>query len=199
MKNYKFILVAFLIGITTFSVLRYSLSLKEKYDLLRSLERVKEQVDVLQIEKQNLLQELEKEKGLKEQLDQENLRLKDNLEASKDRLAKLFGDFEKTQKTIEQLDSQISLLKAENTALREEKDNLQLERDDLEARLNSLPELKKAIRELKIKMRQVKKEIEKTGPGTVIEGNRGYLIKDGKSTYPLYKVRIEVVPLSTEE
>lgn len=196
MKNYKFILVAFLIGITIFSVLRYSLSLKEKYDLLRSLERVKDEVSALQIEKQNLLQELEKEKQLQEQL----LTLKDNLEASKDRLTKLFGDFERAQKTVEQLDSQISLLKAENTALRKEKDNLQLQRDDLEARLSSLPELKKAIRELKIKMRRVKTEIEKKKKTeTVIEGNRGFLIKDGKSTYPLYKVRIEVMPLSTEE
>lgn len=195
MKNYKFILIAFLIGITIFSVLRYSLSLKEKYDLSKSLQEAKEQVVVLQIERQNLLQELEKEKQLQEQL----LMLKDNLEASRNRLTRLFGDFERAQKTIEQLDSQISLLRLENRALREEIDNLEFQRDDLKVRLSSLIELKKAIRELKIKMRRVKTEIEKKRPETVVEGNRGYLIKDGKSTYPLYKVRIEVMPLSIEE
>jgi chromosome segregation ATPase len=199
MKNYKFILNAFLVGITIFSVFRYSVSLKEKYDLLNSLNQTKEEVATLQTEKQNLLGELEQGKELQQQLTQKNTRLKDNLRAASDRLTKLFTDFEETRNTVEQLNSQGTLLKAENTALREEKNNLELEKENLKARLGSIAELKKAIRELKIKMRQVKVEIkEKPKTEEIIEGNYGFLIKDGKPTYPT-RVRIKVVPLPQQE
>ena len=56
MKNYKTILIALLIGITIFSVVKYVFSIKEKYDLLGSLNQLKTQVTDLEKEKQNLLQ-----------------------------------------------------------------------------------------------------------------------------------------------
>jgi len=200
MKNIKFILTPLLIGITIFSIFRYVLSIKEKYDLLNSLKSLKEQVVALEVEKQNLSQELDQATELQQELSEDISRLKDNLKASYGRLTKLFADFERVHQAIEQLDSQNSLLKAENAALREETNNLDLEKENLQARLSSLTELKKAIRELKLKMRKVKTEIkEKVTTEEVIEGNRGFLVKDGKSTHPLLKVRIEVTPLPAKE
>lgn len=200
MKNYKFIFIAFLIGVTILSVFRYVASLKEKYDLLNELQRSKEQVTVLENEKQTLTQELQKERQLQQKLSQEISKLKDNLKANYIRLTNLFGDFQDAENKIEQLESQSALLKAENTALREEKENLRVEKESLQAKLNSIAELKKAIKELKMKARRLKTEIKrKIKTEEFIEGNRGYLVKDGKSTYSPLKVRIEVMPLPVKE
>lgn len=194
MKNFKLVLVIFLLAITAFSVFKYAVSLKEKYDLLNTINQIKTQVTTLENEKQNLLQ-------LKEQLVQENSGLKDNLRASEEKIAKQAADFTLVQNALENLSSQISLAKAENGALREERDNLsgQLtqvsqEKEGLKARLGSLAELKKAIKELKKQMRRLNTEVKKKAAiQKIIEGNRGYLVKDGRPTYPS-KIRIEVNP-----
>jgi hypothetical protein len=52
--------------------------------------------------------------------------------------------------------------------------------------------LKKAIRDLKKQMRKVTHKATKTK--TIIEGNRGFLIKDGKPT-SIAKIKIEVIPV----
>ena len=199
-KNYKIILTALLVGITIFSVFKYVAALKEKYDLLKNLSQVKGQVVVLG-------QAIEKEKELQNTLAQENLTLKDELKTNTDKLTQLDLDLQNSQKTIEQLTSQIALSKAENTALREEEDKLALEltqvsqeRDTLKARLSSIPELKKAIKEAKMQIPKVKAMIrEITRKRRIIEGNRGFLIKNGMSTFPITKIKIEVMPVSTSK
>jgi len=196
MKNYRFIFMALLAGITIFSVAKYSLSLKEKYDLLNSLDQIKQQVEALELAKQNLLQNLEQEKQTQEALTQENLGLKESLKASEEKIVQFGANF---ADTAEQLNTQISVLKAENTALREEKGNLELDKKNLQTKLGSLAELKKAIRELKIQMRKVGRDVRKKIEGIkIIEGNRGFLLKEGKSTHPA-KIRIEVKPLPQQE
>ncbi len=199
-KNYKIILTALLVGITIFSVFKYVAALKEKYDLLKNLSQVKGQVAALE-------QAIEKERELQNTLAQENLTLKDELKTNTDKLTQLDLDLQNSQKTIEQLTSQIALSKAENTALREEEDKLALEltqvsqeRDILKARLSSIPELKKAIKEAKMRIPKVKAMIrEITRKRRIIEGNRGFLIKNGMSTFPITKIKIEVMPASTSK
>jgi predicted RNase H-like nuclease (RuvC/YqgF family) len=199
-KNYKIILTALLVGITIFSVFKYVAALKEKYDLLKNLSQVKGQVVALE-------QAIEKEKELQNAIAQENSTLKDELKANTDKLTQLDVDLQNSQKTIEQLTSQIALSQAENTALREEKDKLTLEltqvsqeRDTLKARLSSIPELKKAIKEAKMQIPKVKAMIrEITRKRRIIEGNRGFLIKNGMSTFPITKIKIEVMPASTSK
>lgn len=205
-KNFKIILIAFLIGITIFSVFKYISSLKEKYDLLNTLSQIKEQVAVLENDKQNLSQTLEKERQLQQKLTDENSRIQADLRASEEKLTKLDAEFIQTKNSIQELSSQLSALKAENAALIEEKNNLNIqltqvvqEKDALKARLSSISELKKAIRELKIQVRKVGKELkQKVKTERIIEGNRGFLIKNGKSTYPA-KVKIEVKPLPSSD
>jgi len=202
----KNILIALLVTLTLFSVFKYIYSIKEKYELLNILNQTKEQAAALENEKQNLLQELEKEKELQQKISQENSALKDNIRLSEEKLAKLDADFAQAQKAIEQLNSKFALLKAENTALIEKNSRVNnkltqvsQEKDTLQVKLSSIAELKKAIKELKRQMCKVGMVIkEKVRTNKIIEGNRGFLIKDGKFTYPA-KVKIEVTPASTEE
>jgi len=202
-ENYKIILIVLLVGITLFNIFKYLITLKEKYDLAKDLNQVKGQVAALELERQNLLQTIDKEKELQKTLTEENLTLKDELK----KLAQLDEGLQNSQKTIEQLTSQIALSKAENTALREEKDKLTFElaqvsqeKDTLKARLSSIPELKKIIKEIKIQMYKAKvtmREIAKKRE--ISEGNCGYLVKNGKSTFPITKINIEVMPASASK
>ena len=58
MKDLKIVLIAFLLGASIFSAVRYASSLKEKQMLQVSLEEKKSAISALEDEKQNLLQEL---------------------------------------------------------------------------------------------------------------------------------------------
>ncbi len=130
------------------------------------------------------------------------------MQANSNRLTKLFKDSRDTQKAIEQLNSQFFTLKTENTTLTEQTDKLKLkfsqvskENEDLKMKLGSVMELRKAIKELKRQVRKVGIEIkQKTQTEKIVEGNRGFLIKDGQLTYlnPT-KVKIEVIPAPQKE
>ena len=110
------------------------------------------------------------------------------------------------------MNSKPLILKTENTALEDKNkalankvDKLKAklrqvsqENESLKAKLSSIAELKKVLRELKRQVRKVSKvsiETKQKGQSEkIIEGNRGYLIKDGKAIYP-GKLRIEIVPV----
>ncbi len=209
MKDLKIVLIAFLLGASIFSALRYAASLKEKQMLQVSLEEKKADISALQNEKQNLLQEMGKEKELNLKFMQRNALLKDNLRAGKNRLERLFVKYDQAEVDADRLNSQVSILKAENTAVRAEGEKLKLElaqagqeNERLNNRLNSVAELKKAIRELKIKKSvpsvEIKKIEVKKKSTTEVEavGNCGYIIKDGVpfSGVSSVKVKIEVSP-----
>lgn len=188
------LIIVFLAGVTLFSVIKYIRAQKENYHLYNNLKQIKAQTDSLEIQRQKLLQTIEKQ-------NQENSVIKEDLKANQDTLTKMEADFMQAQKTIVELNSQISALKSENANLEERGEGLKIEltevsqeKDKLQAKLNSLIELKKAIRELKIKIHQAKaKLIKKTDIEIFQEGNRGFVVKDGKFTYPA-KVKIEVKP-----
>lgn len=190
----KNIVIILLLTITIFSVYKFISSLREKYELLNSLNQTKEQVAMLEKDKQDLLQEIEKDKQLQQKLTQQNLNLKEYLKAGKERLGKLFKAYNGVEKVVGQLNSQFSLLKAENTALLGEKERITKENESLSAKLSSVLELKKAIRELKKQAQKVGiRIIKKTDAVKTLKGNQGYVIKDGKPVAPT-KVIIEVVP-----
>jgi chromosome segregation ATPase len=194
----KNILIVLLVALTSFSIFKYVSSLKERYSLLNTLGQIKEQVATLENEKQNLLQEIGKEKELQQKLTRQNSGLKDYLKASRKRLTRLFSAHRKAQNEIEELDAKFSILKTENRVLVEEKQRYATENEGLKAKLSSIAELKKAISELKRQMRKVPtvKKAQMQNEEKNAEGNRGYIIKDGKLTYPA-KVRIEVIPATT--
>lgn len=192
----KNIVIILLLTITVFSVYKFISSLREKYELLNSLNLTKQQVAALEEEKQNLLQEIEKDKLLQQKLTQQNLGLKEYLIAGKVRLAKLFKAYGGAQKAIGRINSKFSLLKVENTALLDEKERIVKENESLKAKLTSAIELKNAIRQLKKQAQKIGIQIiKKTDTRKTLEGNKGYVIKDGKPYNPA-KVKIEVIPAS---
>ena len=194
----KNIIIILLLTITVFSVYKFISSLREKYELLNSLNLTKQQVATLEEDKQNLLQEIEKDKQLQQKLTQQNSRLKEYLMAGKVRLAKLFKAHGEAQKAFDQVNSKFSLLKVENTALLEEKERIVKENESLKAKLTSVIELKSAIRQLKKQAQKVGIQIiKKTDTIKTLEGNQGYVIKDGKPYNPA-KVKIEVIPASVK-
>ncbi len=202
MKNYKTLLIILLMGITVFTSFKYISYQKERYALLDILSEIKRGTATLENEKQNLLQALQKENALLQKITQENTGLKDSLKARQEQLVKLEASSAEARKTIEGLTSQASALKAENAALGTDKTRLSKENESLKAKLSSIPELKKTIKELKRQMRQVSQitlGIKREAKNEKLpEGNRGFLMKDGRSTYRA-KVRIEVTPVSTHK
>jgi len=179
-KNLALIL---LISITAYSLVRYVSELKARFNLQDSLTQSQGKVAVLTQEKQNLLQELGKEKELNGQLADKNVKLKVYLKASKDRMARLFRGNSKTQNELEEINTKFSVLKAENRALVDSHKRDYIENEQLKLKLSSVVELKKAIRELRAKRFKA--------PDLEIEGNQGFLIRDGRST--LEKIKIEVI------
>lgn len=199
MKMYrlKVIVVFFLIGATIFSIFKYGVTLKEKEELEVNLNRAKEQLIAMETEKQKLVDDL----SLRQE---ENIVLQDSLEQAEQKITALNADFQRVHLAIEELNSQISILKAENTALRDgegilktQLSQLSQENEAFKVKFSSLAELKNAIRDLKQKMRRARREITPAIKGAksakIIEGNRGYLVKDGKATYPA-ALKIEVEP-----
>ncbi|MGA2775744.1 MAG: hypothetical protein ABSE81_06790 [Candidatus Omnitrophota bacterium] len=192
--SFKNIAIVLLIGIAVFSAYKYVITLKEKYTLMSELAEKKIEINVLEKEKQKLSVALEKEKSQNQKLAQEKVELQDNLKASRKRLSKLFSNFTQTDKAVDSLNTQVSLLKKENVALGEEKNKLTSDNEALKIKLNSIIELKKAISELKKQARRVGiVMIQQTQSEKTLEGNQGYLLKGGKSTISK-KVKIEVTP-----
>lgn len=191
MKDIKVIIIAFLAGISIFCVASFISLLKEKNSLQEEVRLRKIEVGGLTNEKQNFMQALEKEKQLSGELTSKNSRLKRNLSSGSNRLNKLFTQYSRET-------AQTAVLKAENAALRQEKDKLAMDlnqavrdRQGLQVRLSSVTELRKAMRELKKRKRD----------GTLVrnlEGNQGFIVKNGKSTYSS-SVKIEVIPAAANE
>ncbi|MFA4990023.1 MAG: hypothetical protein WC576_04540 [Candidatus Omnitrophota bacterium] len=152
--------------------------------VLRYVASLKENIASLENQKQNLLQDLGKEKMAVGQLKARNAGLKGYLKAAHKKLDKLFLDLSLAKEQIGMFDLRFSMLRAENKALLEERQKLVQENTSLKMRLNSVDELKKALGELK---RRAK-----------IEGNRGFLKKNGQPTTSP-KIRIEVIPVPKEK
>jgi chromosome segregation ATPase len=209
MKDKTNILIVLLLlsaGITFFSGYKYFSSLKEKYDLLTQLQQINEEVESLEADKNTLELDFQKEKRIKESVINENAQLKDELKLSQDQIGELENQLRDSTIKLDKLDSRVAVAKAENSALREQIESLQLQlsqvsqdRQELQARLSSIEELKKAIKELRQKISLTRSDLNqglRTESGDIIIGNRGFIIKDGKPTFPA-KVRIEVAPLPT--
>ncbi|MBL7070466.1 MAG: hypothetical protein ISS27_03230 [Candidatus Omnitrophica bacterium] len=188
----KNILLVFLLTIAIFSIFRYVVIFREKLELVGELAEVKKEIITLQGEKQKLIQDIEKEKKEGKELSQKVAGLKGNLGAAQARIARLFAEYNQTEKKLEDLGARFSLLKSENDALVEENKNIK-------AKLSSSTGLKQAMRQLKEQAFKVTKQIiHKADEDKLIEGNNGYLLKDGKPTYPA-KIKVEITPATPDK
>jgi len=199
-----------LAGITTSSAILYLSSLKEKYDLSVAVNRLKLQLNNLEEEKQNLVNELEVKKQLEARLVEENAAFKENIQSVQEQVSALNSAFTSARARVKSLSSKIRILQDENQALSAEKEDLSAqltaasqERDTLKSKFESVIELKQAIRDLKRKIYLARREIRRKvlpqpqpepEEKPLVEGNRGFIIKDGKLTLPAYRIKIEVKP-----
>ncbi len=183
-------------------LIAYFVVVGQKYRLKADLSKVKKRAAVLEVEKQKLLRQLEKQKIVQNELDEQSAYLSGGKGEVIIIQPAAEGRYGQAQKIVEDLTMRLASLKMENEALKEKElqlnaeiANLSQENSILKAKLSSIPELKKAIKEVKLRMRKMSASL-KSKTKTVyrlIEGNRGYLIKDGKTTAPA-RVRIEVRP-----
>jgi len=180
----KNLALLFLFVVAVFSMARYVVELRAKLVLEENLAKAQGDILALSQEKQNLLQELGKEKDLNVGLQAKNTALKSDVGASDKRIARLFKENQKTKDELEEVSVKFAVLKAENTALIKSRKQVYLENEQLKFQLGSAQELKKALRALRSKSAQT--------PDRFYEGNRGFLLRDGRST--VEKVKIEVVP-----
>ncbi len=206
MKYFKFILIAFLLGACIFSVMGYISAVKDKYAMQDALEDNKIRLSDLEIERQTLLESIAKEKSRFAALTRIHLTLKKNIKAGNQRITGLFAEIEAINKSMDNLKTEVLFLKAENSAIRAEGERLKIdlvkmleqeepvveqwqpviENKEVEPALKK----EKKTRLLKaVEEKQISRKIEER----IIEGNRGYLLKDGKSV-AFIKVRIEVNP-----
>ncbi|MCU0665924.1 MAG: hypothetical protein MUF05_02365 [Candidatus Omnitrophica bacterium] len=141
-----------------------------------------------------LAQEKQEKEALKTTLNSEIDKLSKDLDANRvqvDQLTAKLGDLESRHKESVKARKQIEDQYAQ----------LQNQKQILEARLGSLSELKKAFREVKQDMRQKeiqqylarKQKQKELDQKLLANGNRGFVIRDGKSSYNP-KVYIDVKP-----
>lgn len=207
-------LVAFLAGITAYSFYQFVGAVREKYSVLSHLEKVRGQAEGLEKEKASLALNLQKSKEFQKTLSEEKAGLNRQLletRAQAGRLqAALDEHMQESERAIDDLNAQISVVRVENKALLEEVGQLKSdlsrtaqEKSALEARTGSVGELKKMIRELRRAARAFRRpqpapargEKQKVSPAAIpLAGNKGYLIKDGRYVSP-DRVKIEVQPL----
>jgi len=128
-------------------------------------------------ERDYLKTELEKEQKVKEVLLSEKANLEQDLVV-------------KTQK-LTQVEDSLNRLEAQRTKLQEKVRSLTEEKAKLEEKLSTVENLKQAMIELKSKMFKVRAK-PKSDPA--LEGNQGYILKDGTPTYPIKK-KVNVIPL----
>ena len=187
-----------------FFALRYINLIQEKKKVEFQLKEVKVQVAFLE---GNFKQETE----LRQKLDEEKTTLTASLKGAEETIADLNAKNAQSQehlfsliKEIEAMESSNSRVKEEMTQTQEKLDALLGRNIELEARLSSVPELKKAMRELKLKMKKTSynyklkpiqfKEKRLSWNEEGIDGNSGFIIKNGVPTYK-GRVKIEVKPL----
>lgn len=189
-------------SIAIFSLYKYVSSIGELNSLRGQAKIIQDQINALSKENQKLLQDLEKEKNWVKKVEEENSGLKYVVRNDDKYLSCLKNSLEQAQVSVNQLNSQITSLKEENANIKAQEEQLKLnyatitkENEDFKAKFNSVDELKKAIKDLRCKMRKVKVEIKeeiKTEKAE-IDGNRGFVVRDGKPTFPA-KIKIEVIP-----
>ncbi len=226
MKILRTLIFAFMLGVSVVCAVQYVSMLREKMQVQEQLQAQESLVASLEGQKAALTKTIEEERVLRQKLAEETLALKDTLRASKRRMSKLYDAYLDSSRQVDKIAMQTVLLKSEVRDLRAAYQQLEtkfarLESENLQykATMDSVVELKKAIREAKRRARQAKRGAVAQRPAVVPslpapsvpealpelavqviddgQGNRGYIVKDGKPTYPA-RVRIEVNPAAEE-
>lgn len=200
MRWSRYAVIAFLCGATAFSLYEYVSLLSEKSGLQAHIEEAEQELAKLA----TITQE-------RNQFAQDNTLLREQINEKQASLAQFREKLGLSEKALEDMTERLAIARSESLLLAAEADSARLqartaaeERDQLQARLSSIKELKNAIRELKYKARldrrQVRLQLLKERPvengraeSVLLVGNGGFLIKNGKPTYPS-RINIQVIP-----
>jgi chromosome segregation ATPase len=191
-----------MVGIAGFSLYRYIALMQEQAGLEADLSQAQADIKLIELVRDNLNLDLEKAFEAEKDLILENTGLKDQIKTDRD---KFTAAIQEAQANMDSLAEQISISREESAALVSQIDGLKSqltaadrEKDRMAATLNSMDELKKAIKDLRRRTRQAKR----FAPMTIVAdsekqvqeitlGNRGFIVRNGKLTYPS-RVKIDV-------
>lgn len=200
-KYYLSGLIAFLIGLTIFSVYQYAAFLNERNELLAALEQAQGEVRNLESQKEGLRKEVDSGRRSLQKMQLENAGLKDSLRNDIDEFSRLNTEIKTIQKQAGFLQDRLTLLLAEKESLNSRLAEVTDEKETLRVAFDSVSDLKKRIRELKgYKRRSPDQAMAQADnkDAQAIAGNQGYLMREGKVTYTP-KVRIEVEPVMVKQ
>ena len=184
-KGYMIVL---LVAISLFSTLNYIRVASEKQRLSKNLSEIDNKIAYF-------------ENKIKKQKD-------DLIE----KLTQLDTELAESKNTIKQLKVNIAMLEGEKQKLNQELIMLREQNEGAQQRWSSLEELKKTIRKIEKQERLAKKPTEKLSYTPIekptlkwfkdilarVEGNQGYLVRDGKSTFKKSGFKIEVIPVGSD-
>lgn len=195
------IIISLLIGVAGVSAWHYLTILKEKQVLQEAIREKEENIASLDKQNKALQDQLQAEKQIQENLRQEKVTVEVELKQTQGRLSEVTAELGQKKGQIAELNTNMDNLGKENQALQQDNANLQAqvtglkeETDKMASRFNSLQELKKAIVELKRRMWASRTKPDNKAAGeTTNDGNKGFVLIGGKSTFKP-KVNIKVVP-----
>lgn len=158
MKDKKTLLV--ILGIIIVSALGYIWLLQSK------VAKITLEAEVLDRQKQGLLLDLEKERVAALKLSAKYQLIQDKLKSTEEELVRIDADFKNAQRSIDELNSQVVILKTESSQARQKNDQLEIElqqvsqeRGTLALKMGSVSELQKAIRDLKRDRQKLRQEV----------------------------------------
>jgi chromosome segregation ATPase len=191
-----------MVGISGFCVYQYVAVMREKAGLEADLSQVQDDLGMIELVRDNLNLDLRKALEAEKVLILENTGLKEEIRTNRDRFD---AAMQEAQDNINSLTEQMAVSREENIALAGQIDDLKSrltavteEKDRMAFTLSSADELKKAIRDLRRRTRQARRSAtvtlvadEKEQVKEIALGNHGFIIRNGKLTFPS-RVRIEV-------
>ncbi|MFH0940736.1 MAG: hypothetical protein V1840_02645 [Candidatus Omnitrophota bacterium] len=206
MKTHVFLAIfAFFLGIALFGIFKSVTLFKRNLGLTHKLGLLTMDLDIAQTS-------LNKTKTALSDSYMKSAELEGNLNDIETKFSKKEKEAEELLNTINKLSQELKEasdfnedLSEANKELRDRSLRIELENSEIKNKLSSIQELKLAIKELKIKMRMEKQRKPKQ-PGPPVknlfkpvvlsptEGNMGFFIKDGRSTFDEI-VDIRVVPV----
>ncbi len=183
-NNSKDLLITFLIIVIIFGIW-YLIAEKQGYEI--TIDRLK-----------NIQSQIKQEKREKQEYKIQVKKLNTELEALNNDLAAAKSQLKRLE-ILETDNANLSRIKQE---LEQKAANLEREKQLIEAKLHSLQELKKLVRQAKIeisgqKTQQYiakKRQQEELDAQKTSKGNRGFIIRDSKSTYkPIIRINVKPV------
>ena len=188
-KNIFMVMVSLLLGAVAFFGVRYANISREKTKIEQEFKEVKEEIGVVGLE-------LQQDQRAATHLYEEKASLLQVLKDLEGKFTQLQAKNGLSQRHIFSLIKEIKNLQGNRKTSRERIALLEKENAQINAQLNSLPGLKNALKAFKKKMREERiaqlKQLRLEDD--IVDGNLGYLVKDGASTYTT-GVKIEVKTL----